>query len=74
MTDTMEKYVLDVFSQAEIATMRKELTRIQNKHSDKNSPCDFELIVGEEDPMGGSLVSLLANKAMMEAFVLEQLT
>lgn len=77
MTDVLEspmtKLTLDVLSSDEIRRFEEEMERIQDKYNTENEPCEFKILSGDEDPMGGMMVFLIANKPMIEAYITEQI-
>jgi hypothetical protein len=70
----MLKFTLEVFSQKEIQQFQEEMKRIKDKYTTGHEPCEFSIEEGEVDAAGGRLIYLLANQAMMEAFIIEQIT
>ena len=70
----MAKYTLNSINPEELTGLFNEFKRIKIKYDSSENKCEFDINKGEIDGSGGTMtVYLFANKAMIEAYITEQI-
>lgn len=74
MSTAMAKYTLNSINPSELTELFDEFKRIKRKYNSTENKCEFDITKGEIDDSGGTMtVYLFANKAMIEAYITEQI-
>jgi len=74
MSTAMAKYTLNSINPSELTDLFDEFKRIKRKYNSPDNKCEFDITKGEIDDAGGCMtVNLFANKAMIEAYITEQI-